>query len=351
MKEGKTLEELAREISRRQEAKRDYIVPASAIHVATGSDGAQVMELGNVDSGTLTDYSRGQLASHLAIPQKYVDTLRTEGMTELLDRNFNERLAVRSEDRLVRLLDGNARAYLSNRYRRLDHADLLERILPVMFERSDLMFRSCEVTDSRLHLKIVTDSVTGEVQRGDMVRGGFILQNSEVGAGAVSVSPFVERLVCSNGMVLADSGMKRFHLGSRFESDGNVSELLTDETKRSIDETLFLQVRDVLSACLENSTFELILSKFREAANSERVADPVKAVERIQRVLDFTQAEGAGILRHLCEGGDFTRWGMGNAVTRFAADVDSYDRATELEAIGAKVIDLNPSEWRVLAAA
>ena len=40
------------------------------------------------------------------------------------------------------------------------------------------------------------------------------------------------------------------------------------------------------------------------------------------------------MLRHLIEGGDLSAYGLVNAVTHFAQDVDDYDRATEFEALG-----------------
>ena len=55
------------------------------------------------------------------------------------------------------------------------------------------------------------------------------------------------------------------------------------------------------------------------------------------------------MLKHLIQGGDLSAWGLGNAVTRAAQDVASYDRATEMESIGGKVIELSPAEWRTMA--
>jgi len=61
--------------------------------------------------------------------------------------------------------------------------------------------------------------------------------------------------------------------------------------------------------------------------------------------------EQSSVLRHLIEGGDLSRWGLANAVTRAAADVESYDRSTELEAIGGAVVDLPAAQWKVIAEA
>lgn len=42
---------------------------------------------------------------------------------------------------------------------------------------------------------------------------------------------------------------------------------------------------------------------------------------------------------------------MLNAVTRTAQDVESYDRATELEELGATVMTLPSAQWKQLASA
>uniref|UniRef100_B8HYZ5 Uncharacterized protein n=1 Tax=Cyanothece sp. (strain PCC 7425 / ATCC 29141) TaxID=395961 RepID=B8HYZ5_CYAP4 len=44
-------------------------------------------------------------------------------------------------------------------------------------------------------------------------------------------------------------------------------------------------------------------------------------------------------------------YGLLNAITRTAQDVSSYDRATELEAIGSKVLSLPQSVWHEIALA
>ena len=45
------------------------------------------------------------------------------------------------------------------------------------------------------------------------------------------------------------------------------------------------------------------------------------------------------------------RVGLVNAVTHFSHDVVDYDRATEFEALGGKLIELSSREWQELAEA
>jgi hypothetical protein len=52
-------------------------------------------------------------------------------------------------------------------------------------------------------------------------------------------------------------------------------------------------------------------------------------------------------------GGDLSAYGLVNAVTHFSQDVDDYDydydRATEFEALGGKLIELAAGDWKELA--
>lgn len=71
--------------------------------------------------------------------------------------------------------------------------------------------------------------------------------------------------------------------------------------------------------------------------------------DRSRSVLGLKEAEAASMLDHLIRGGDFTRYGLHNAVTRTAQDLESYDRASELERLGGRIIELPAKDWRTLA--
>ena len=65
----------------------------------------------------------------------------------------------------------------------------------------------------------------------------------------------------------------------------------------------------------------------------------------------LNEGERSGLLRHLIEGGDLSAYGLVNAVTHFAQDVDDYDRATEFEALGGRLLEQSKAEWDTLAEA
>ena len=109
---------------------------------------------------------------------------------------------------MLRTLDGSARAYLSNRYRRIDNIDIAGVTLPILGGLPDIRFESCQITESRMYIKAVNPRLQAEVSPGDIVQAGVIISNSEVGLGSVSIQPLIYRLVCSNGMVVNEAAAR-----------------------------------------------------------------------------------------------------------------------------------------------
>ena len=91
------------------------------------------------------------------------------------------------------------------------------------------------------------------------------------------------------------------------------------------------------------------MDTIREGTEKKIQNDPVKTVEEVQRKYQYTDEERGGILRHLIEGGDLSAYGLSQAITREAQDVESYDRASQLERDGFRVLELPKTEWAVLA--
>ena len=56
-------------------------------------------------------------------------------------------------------------------------------------------------------------------------------------------------------------------------------------------------------------------------------------------------------MRHLIVEGDLTAHCLVNAVTHYSQEVADYDRATDFEALGGKLIELPASDWRAVVTA
>jgi phage host-nuclease inhibitor protein Gam len=88
-----------------------------------------------------------------------------------------------------------------------------------------------------------------------------------------------------------------------------------------------------------------------KALTETRIASPIKAVETLAQRASLNEGEKSSVLKHLIEGGDLSMWGLQNALTRAAQDVTDYDRATDLERFGGKMLNLGKTEYRELAMA
>ena len=243
MKQGRTLPALATELERQAHQKRDFLAPANALHVS--SNGHTDLHVPTLPPLVVNDTAHGQLAEYLNVPKGFYDFLRARTQKlrtpvplpavrsenpqgydpnqlplyeeqPLFDVMLNRLLASKEEEqRLIRTLDGKARAFLSQSFNPdLDNFDVYGVAVKAMEEiglcPDDV--RSCEVTETRLYLKVVSPRLTGEVKVGDAVQAGFVLSNSEVGAGSLSIRQFLVRLVCDNGAVVEDAYRAR-HVG------------------------------------------------------------------------------------------------------------------------------------------
>lgn len=343
MLQGRTLQELAVEIQRQDKAKRDFLVPTSEMQMKSGYNGTR-FEINEIGEFGLTENAHRQLGEYCGIPAGYYNKLAE--YPEMLTMNVNHWLNVHSGDnRMIRTLDGNARAFLSDRYRRIDNCQIAEAVLPMIGKLDGAEIKSCEVTENRMYLKAVSPKLSAEVKVGDVVQAGLLISNSEVGNGSVMVAPLIYRLVCTNGMVAQDRDFKRYrkyHVGRVNEIDAEYT-VLRDETIEAEDKALMMRLQDAVSSAISGEVFTEIVGKMREATEAKIEAKIApRVVELVAKDVGIQQGEQESILGHLIEGGDLSLYGLGNAVTRAAQDVKSYDRSTELESIGYRVMTLHP---------
>lgn len=351
MKEGKTLQELAAELERQQLAKKDLIVSTGVLSMDSRDDGGIAL---NVMGGQMIQHydvgeiAHRQIGQFLKIPATYYDRMRRE-YPQLLTLNANGWFAQMPQaKRMLRTLDGTARALLSDRYRRIDNFEVASAVLPIISRMEGAGVESCELTDSRMYLKVVNPRVTAEIKKGDIVQAGVLISNSEVGMGSVTVSPLIYRLVCSNGMIAEDGKLRKYHVGRANESREDFS-IYRNETIEADDKAFLMKLEDSVKAAVDQARFAAIVDKLRESTEATFQPQQVQqVVELASKEYGFTDSESSGILGHLAAGGDLSLYGLANAVTRQAQDVASYDRSTELEATGYRIITMAPSLWRNL---
>ena len=347
MKKGLTIDRLASEVTRQQEAKRDFVLDTRDLRFNAMSGSLNVMieqPNGETESFGITNDAHNQIGTYLGINQKYYQKMMAYE-PGLLAVNVNQwfqrtEKPFNAEPRMVRVLDGNMRAFLSNRYQRIDNFDLLMALMPVFQQFPGLQFESNSLSEREMFLKVFWPGNQKEVKKGDIIQAGCVIRNSETGFASTSVKPMSLRLWCMNGATHDEYGAKKVHRGKRIDVNETSYELFTDETLAMSDKAFIMQIRDLVKSTLQGVWLDTVVRQMQEAQGIP-VEDPKTAVQELGKRFLFSEEEQELTLEHffrdLAHNGQ-TQYGLFNAVTRMAQDVESYERATELEEIGGQVL-------------
>jgi hypothetical protein len=351
MKRSHSLTQLGEGIQTAVEQKLDLLVQPSALRADTmGSlivnDEASERYFG------MTEVAHQQMAALLGSNMKFYRKLY-DSHPDVWSHAINEIMPTVREPRMVRTLDGKARAILSNIYRRIDDDVFTSALIQALGQNGEeWQFESGNHDPfgrTRIKVAFTSPRFSGEVKKGDVVQWGIHAKNSEVGLGYGEIWAFVKRLVCDNGMTITQyfDGVRLRHAGVRLaiEEDADSIELSQDTLFKE-EQLLQAKIRDAVRALASPNAFDRWLSMATSAAEDVPDIRAEKAVEVLAARHRLNEGERSGVLQHLIEGGDLSRWGYANAITRAASDVGSYERASELEAIGGEVA-VNP---RALAA-
>lgn len=344
MKTGKSLTELAAELERQLDTKKDFVAPTRLLTLDNTGVNLTLADKGDF---RLTDLGHDQVGNWAGIPAKYYDRMHKEA-PDLLAANVNRWFQDKDEPRMIRTLDGNARAFLSNRYRTIDNFDIAKASLPVLLNDGQVKVMSSEVTENRLYIKAVTERLTFEVKVGDVVQMGIVISNSEVGLGAVSVEPLLYRLSCTNGAIVNNLAMKKYHVGRQNSGLDELYELFQDETRKTDDLAFMMKLQDVVKSAFDEVQFEKLRGVLVDST-TRRIEAPIdKVLDRVVEKFDLRDRERSGTLMNLVNGGDNSQWGLANAVTYLANSEQDYERATTLERIGGEIMTLPGEQWKEL---
>jgi hypothetical protein len=366
MKTGKSLIELATEIERRANSKRDLVAGTQNILMCVGAERDShplSLAIGDDHQFNVNDIAHAQIADHTGIPKAYYDKMRAD-MPTLIPTNVNRWFEKYPAPRMVRTIDGTARAFLSDKFRTdMENEDLANALLPVIGELG-LQVMSAEITDRRMYIKAVDPKVCRELAKhgarfGDgghtivrVASPAITISNSEVGHGAWGVRGGYYDSFCSNLAFFGERSMKQAHVGGKHTiAEGELYALLSDRSKRLDSAALYSKLVDVVRGVFDQVKFEKLIDKVEGAQADKITGDVVKVVDVTSKRLGLNETENKSVLRHLIEGGDLSRFGMMNAITRMSADIESYDRASDLEVAGAQIIELPKDDWRILAEA
>jgi hypothetical protein len=348
-----------KEVERQKTTKVDYIADTRKIK-AVVADNTLLLNVPAQGVDTLLGLKRTaqrQLAQNWKVPGDYFSRLLADPKhLPLAASTLNHFFQADPSKRMVRTLDGNIRAFLSNKYRPLDNADLFFAAMeeldkvgaePWYVRLADDSFRlyavakgtSAEVTTKRpfgeghdiKHFGPGANGGTGG--EADIHHPAISIENSETGEGGLRVRAADLRVACTNLMV-TDMGVMAIHSGSRKEEEG----FLSAETVAADSKVTWMKVRDLIRTTFDAAKFKKMIDMMN-GATQEEVVDAIKAVEALAEANYIPGDVKDSIRNRFIASGDKSRYGLIQAVT-FEAHNDALDadKRNQLNDAGGKLL-------------
>lgn len=366
MNKGIGLANVADEVERQRAARQDLHAPTKAI-VMTPDTNLTLKGSPFDTTFGIRDLAHQQIGQYVDIPKAYYDAMR-EKQPALLAENVNTWLGTKSERRFVRTLDGNVRAFLSDRYRPLDNLDLMGAVLPTL-QQHGVEVLSADITETRLYIKAILPTLAFALPKGyewgtnidiaerritGKVFAAVTISNSEVGHGSLSIAPSLFEHMCTNLHIMRDRALRKYHVGRRVGDDGEGDEAWTlyrDETRIADDKALWLKVRDIVGAAFSDDTFKALTERMTVAADQHLETDDLTAVvEVIEDHFTLPKALDRSLLTALARGGRTDRLAVAQAVTWAANQQTDYSLSTAMEQAGGDILS-DDGAWRTIAKA
>lgn len=355
---------VAQEVSRRSKAARDFAADRRSLKVVDVEGGFNLSIDGQDTLFPIQRQAYMQVAEKLNIPTRYLDRLVEAGHRDMVVSNLQGIIDREQGRHLVRTLDGQVRAFLSDRYRSLDNQDLLAICLREV-KAAGAEVWDLRLTDNEFRFLAVAPQISGQVsidrtfdpgdgwmsrwagKEGDTLNAALTVSNSETGHGGLNVRPAILRKVCANFCVWQD-GVARVHIGGKIKDEGEI--FFSDDTKRQEDKVIWMKVTDVVRSTFTPAVFQKKIEAIN-ATTKVAVEKPVEAVEAAVKNLGLPSEYRDAILEEFLGSGDKSQWGLVNALTEMAnperPDLDDSTRNL-FEDVGGQVLAMSERQFEAL---
>lgn len=251
---------------------------------------------------------------------------------------------------LVRTVEGVALAFLSDRYRRMSCGPIFQEFsqaagaydaVPVRMSRANFM--SHYMTDVKVGFSLYLPHVFRPIanRQSEAIIIGIMVENSDFGCGALSVSLVMDRIWCSNLMVTSDE-LRKIHLGSRLSENF----VFSQQTHDADTTAMALQVGDIVKNLFAPEYINQYTGRIGKAA--ETVIDPAHLFAEMRSKNLLTKGEESAVTETFNEAdvemmpAGNNVWRAANAVSLFANRIASEnpDRAVELHHAAGRALEI-----------
>jgi len=322
------LESLIRELERQKSLKWDKKLRSSEIEMGL-DESLPFLHIQGKKAVLITKPCHDQIAEKLEIPLKYYHKMEEE-TPELLTENVNTWLRRNNKDVFLRGLDEAARAFLSDRYRVIDHLDVLMCALNEL-QAHDAEIEDCFLSETEMNIKVKSQTLRDFVRhKDDLMIGGIFLSNSETGHKALRVEPRLFRVKCSNGLIIEEMVTREIHIGN---GDDAFDEIIYLSLRRSIRE-LFNKFGEIIQALRESSEI--------------KVKNAQKMISNVVEHYRLSEGQRDNILMAFGAEPEFDKYGIANALTLAAQKETTWERSVEMERIAGHLIALPVEEFKAM---
>jgi hypothetical protein len=244
--------------------------------------------------------------------------------------NVNAWLERSEKDFFIRGLGDSVRAFLSDRYRVIDHQDVLMCALNEL-QAHDAEIEDCFLSETEMNIKVKSQKLRDFVRhKDDLIMGGIFITNSETGHKALRVEPRMFRVKCSNGMIVEELVTREIHIG-----DGN----------DMADVVVYLSLRRSIRELF--GRFGEIVLMLRESTEI-KIGNPQKVIQNVVAQYKLSETQKANILMAFGAEPEYDQYGIANAVTLAAQKEETWEKSVELEKLGGKLVALPMEEFKAL---
>jgi len=288
----------------------------------------------------LTEHAEGQVCGRMDVPVGYYrkvrdtkpalsDAMLNHGLAQMTSRAMTSR---KSSNFLVRAKGRAVRGFLSDSYSVIDDKDIVGIVHDLTEGKFSHTIRSYSVSDKQFYLKVTCDDLSipdpSPGGNGMELKVGFTIGNSEVGARMLSCEPFIFRQSCTNdAQVVVDRMIRQRH-----------QHVNVDYVKYALTQSINYAFR----------SGDQLLDRMLKS-REEKIEKPEDVIRKLTKKSKYSKRATDAVLLAFNAEPEDNRFGIINAFTRAAQNVESYDDRLEIERFGGSLITKPDSFWRAAA--
>jgi hypothetical protein len=324
----------------------DYLVPLQKLDYLMDAEQRVLLSFSNkegVVAANMHDNAISQLSSRLDLPPAFMrELLNGEDWKRNIGRDTLDKFTqhARNTNVLVRKVGGQARAVLSDKYRRMNNLPVFTSFVKGATGQGAQLYDG-HVGDLRAFVEVMMPDIfeVHTPKNGTVCAAmGAQISSSDFGNGSLEVRAYLLQVRCLNGMV-STSVVREIHLGKRMsEADFAFSA----ETYAKDTETMVSAVGDITSTIFTPQYRDKLVAQVIGASAVDTTLE--QEVKQLPK-LGVQKEEVEAVMELLARSspddgvqGDMTAWKVTQALTAHARNAEPV-RMRELQHIAGKMLE------------